>query len=240
MTTLVALAFDIVAPVAFAQMGRPPGGPSGPGGMAPSNGRRNAPNPSQTSPSPQTETIRLLGLPAVQTELALNAVQHSALVSVARTLGNTVSEETAFGKVSKALTLAQTTRLRELLVQDMGYNAPGLSTVRSVLSLTSEQTAQISSILSLVESARRAAATASDPRAAQQALSGLASPSSAALAKVLTVEQDARLRTRAGRPSPPAKRCMQIRPSLCSRGMPLCPRADVSGTSRPRAGTIPG
>ncbi len=183
--------------LSFAQMGPPPGGP--PMGAPPQGGRSQSQSQSQSArqqPAPQTqtqtETVRLLSLSSVQNDLGLNLTEWTALNRVVRTLkGSSVTEDQALAAVSQVLTTAQVNRLKELLVQDLGYGSLALSDVRSRLSLTTDQAAQIDSILSLVATAKKSAAPGS--------VKALQAQANAQLAKVLTADQDTKLRGLAGK-----------------------------------------
>lgn len=180
------------AVVSFAQIGPPPGGP--PTGVPPQGGRSQSQSqsPRQPAAQTQTETVRLLSLSSVQNDLGLNLTEWTALNKVVRTLkGASVTEDEALAAVSQVLTTAQVNRLKELLVQDLGYGSLALSDVRSRLALTTEQAAQVDSILSLLAAAKKGAAPG--------AVKGLQAQANAQLAKVLTADQDAKLRGLAGK-----------------------------------------
>ncbi len=155
--------------------------------------RGSASSRSNQSSQTTTETMRLLGLKAVQTDLGLTLNEWTALSAFARTNGTaTLTEDAAFTAVGKILTEAQTTRLRELLVQDLGYAALSLSSVRAQLELTTEQATSVTALTSNLQIAKKAV---SNP----QALVELQKTTRAALAKALTASQDAKLRSLAGR-----------------------------------------
>ena len=206
MKLATALALAALSPVVFAQVGPRPqgqGGPGGPGGPPSSGMGRSGGSASSSARSNgagETETLRILSMKAVQTDLSLTASEASALSDAARTLrSGATTEDAALAVVSKVLTAAQAARLKELLVQDLGYSSLALSDVRARLSLTDDQTAQIAGLVSTLETAKAALATSTDVAAAAKAGSALMVKTSAELAKVLTADQDAKLRALAGR-----------------------------------------
>jgi len=180
-----------VTVVSFAQMGLPPGGQGGPPPQG-GRGQGQAQVARQPVGESQTETVRLLSLSAVQNDLGLNLTEWTALNRVVRTLkGASVTEDQALAAVGKVLTMDQVNRLKELLVQSLGYGSLALSDVRSRLSLTTDQAAQVESILGLLAAAKKGAAPG--------AVKGLQARANEQLAKVLTAEQDAKLRALAGK-----------------------------------------
>ena len=133
-------------------------------------------------------------------DLALTLSEATALGQIARALrGTSVTEDTALAAVSKALTTEQAARLKELLVQDLGYNSLALASVRGQLSLTDDQATQIVSLVSTLEAAKTAIATSTDASAATKARATLMSKTSSELAELLTEDQDKKLRSLAGR-----------------------------------------
>lgn len=189
------LAFAALSPIVLAQAGPPPrtGGQMG-GAGRPSGG------PPAASKSTETETIRLLRLSSVQSDLGLTSDEATQLGVAARSLqGTTATEDTALATVAKVLTSDQVNRLKELLVQDLGYNSLAIADVRAQLSLTADQTTQITSLVSTLETAKAALASSTDASAANKATSTLMAKTSSDLAKVLTQDQDKKLRSLAGR-----------------------------------------
>ena len=197
MKLATALALAVLSPIVLAQGGPPPR-QSGMGG--PPQGTSSRPNGPSVAVSMETETIRLLGMRSVQSDLALTSEEFNALGTIARTLrGATATEDTALAAVSKALTADQLARLKELLVQDLGYNALALADVRAKLSLSDEQVERITSLVSTTEIAKSALAASTDAASATRAKATLAAKTSAELAKVLTEDQDKKLRALAGK-----------------------------------------
>lgn len=189
------LAFAALAPTVFAQQGPPPGGPPRQGG----NGMNRSVPQTRVATTPTSETVRLVSLSAVQNDLGLTLNQWTGINAAVRSLrGASTTEDQALATVSKALTAAQSARLKELLVQDLGYGSLALTDVRAQLTLTAEQAKSMTFVLSTFDTAKKALASAS-PEAAQKALADLQSQTNASLAKLLTSEQDAKLRSLAGR-----------------------------------------
>jgi len=167
------------------------------------SGHQAAPSP-RTQPAKATEvsaTIQLLSRSDVEKDLGITAEQYSQLSQVARTLSTqSVTEDTACASVSKVLTATQMSRLTELLVRYLGYGSLALSSVRSKLELTTEQQAQIANILSQLSQSRQVVqSTATSDLAAARGKAELQKQANTLLGKVLTSEQDASLRTLAGK-----------------------------------------
>lgn len=189
MKRIATLVLTALAPLTFAQTG-PPSGHGGRGG--PPMGRT-APQAATTTAA-QTETLRLLGLNKVQNELGLTLSEWTALNALARAAKTTaLTEDQALAAVAKILTTEQTARLTALLVQSLGYNALVLSSVRAKLELTAEQATSVTALMANLETVRRAVTN-------PQTLAEVQKTTSAALAKLLTAEQDVKLRALAGRP----------------------------------------
>ena len=187
------------AACAWCQMGPLPGGmgqggpPMRSGGMGQGQVQGRGNSQSQGARMSVTETIRLLSLKAVQNDLQIDAQQYSALSTVARTAqGTTLTEDQALSAVGKVLTVAQTTRLTELLVQDMGYGSLALSSVRAKVDLKADQATAITALTSTLDDTKKAGVSS-------QALASMRTKTNAALAKLLTAEQDAKLRALAGK-----------------------------------------
>lgn len=198
MKTLSLLTLLTVGASASAQMGPPPGGPGGPGGPPPSTANRASGGASARTGSTfaGTETIWLLTLATVQKDLGLTRDEYDALGTTAKSLKTGATEDTALAAVAKVLTADQTTRLKELLVQDLGYNALALADVRAALSLTADQQTAITALVSSLQTSTQAVVATPDAAATR---ARLRSQTSANLAKLLTAEQDAKLRNLAGR-----------------------------------------
>lgn len=157
-------------------------------------GNRTAP---AAEASYSTETIRLLAMKSVQTELAITATELTALGTIAQGLQSaSTTEESALTAVAKVLTAAQVTRLKELLVQDMGYGSLAIASIREDLKLSTEQTTRITTIVASLASSKAALQGTTTDRSTVQRLTAAAS---AQMGKVLTADQDAELRARAGK-----------------------------------------
>lgn len=183
--SLAALAFLALVSVASAQKGPPPGERPPMAGRGTSRSAPPVPNSTTVA-----ETIRILGLSNVQKDLGLTSAELKGLAGVAR---NVATEDAAVAAASRILTTAQTNRLLELLVQDMGYGALQIAAVRTPLGLSAEQTQATEAILSDLATTKRSFATANLSTARAE------SQTNAALAKLLTAEQDVKLRSLAGR-----------------------------------------
>ena len=199
MKLFTALALAALSPIVLAQNGPPPQR----GGMARQSNTVSAPSTKMATNravSQESETIRILRLKAVQVDLGLSQTELQELSSIALSLSRTsATEEIAYTAVSQALTAAQATRLQQLLVQDLGYNALALSDVREQLFLQDSQSAQIASLVSTLEAAKSALASSLDVASAASAKTSLLAKAGAKLAKVLTADQDKKLRSLAGR-----------------------------------------
>ncbi len=147
-----------------------------------------------------TEAIHLLSLTAVQTDLAMTADQWSALNSLASQLqAGSASEDQSLAAVGGVLTETQTKRLKELIVQDMGYGSLALTSIREELDLSADQTSQITTLTATFDSVKKALATATNAALSQTALTQLRKETNAGLAKILTSSQDTKLRSLAGK-----------------------------------------
>jgi hypothetical protein len=163
-------------------------------GQAPAQSGSNlSANSSSTVP---TETIRLLGMTSVEQKLGMTADEYTELTHLSRSMSAaTTSEEQAYSAVSKFLTTSQISLLQTLLVEDLGYGALALSTVRSQLNLSSSQSGQILAILDTLEAAKRTILSMeSQARTAVAAVSKIATKANISLAMILTSTQDAQLR----------------------------------------------
>lgn len=127
--------------------------------------------------------------------------EYSILPRLAPTLpAATTSEDQAFGSVSRVLTSTQTSRLEELLVQDLGYGAVALSDVRMKLGLSTDQTMQITGLLSTLESAKKAIiGLNTDANRTKSAVSQVAASANQSIEAALTADQRSKLQSLAGK-----------------------------------------
>lgn len=151
-----------------------------------------------SSGSEMPETMRLLGLRSVETEIGMTQAQWNALNSIAsKLIASGATEQQSLDAVSGSLSEAQVNRLKELLVQDLGYGSLALKDVQDALMLSSDQLSQIVSLISSYDTVRKALLTSTSD--VSKAITQLRTTTNSSLAKVLTAEQDAKLKSLAGK-----------------------------------------
>lgn len=198
----LAAGLGLLLPSIGRSQGPPPpngnGGPAAQGMNRPTGGA-----PASTAQVQSvTVTIELLGMTSVQRDLAITAEQYAALSALAAKAQSTgLTEDAVRASAATILSAAQSARLTELLVQYLGYGSLAFADVRAKLELSEDQEARIADILTGLAAAKRAVvSTATTASALQRATAELQSSANARLAKVLTEDQDKRLRAQAGKP----------------------------------------
>lgn len=191
------LALTVATSLAGAQ-GRPqPMPPSGQSG-SPMSAPQRTNTAKSVSSVEMPETIRLLSLRSVETELGMTQAQWNTLNNIAgKLISSGASEQQSLDAVSPTLSEAQLTRLKELLVQDLGYGSLALNDVRDSLALSSDQLTQIVSLISSYDTVRKALLTSTSD--VSKALTQLRTTTNNSLAKVLTAEQDTKIKSLTGK-----------------------------------------
>lgn len=156
--------------------------------------------------SPKSVYLKLLLRTDVQSDLAMTQAQNTKLAALFGFDGTKASytDSEVLSKVSRALTADQIRRLKELAVQYLGYDALDLTEVQDALALTTKQKTEVQKILAAEQEAsapitQQLAVSAAVRQKNLSRLAQIRTEANAALAKVLTTEQDAQLKVLAGR-----------------------------------------
>lgn len=192
--TFWAVAVFALSVVINAQGGPPPR-PGSPPNMGSGVGQQRT---SQGRPQQQTTQsvyFQILARSDVQTDLQITATQRTQLGLLAQQSSQS-SDQAVLTRIAQALTADQTTRLKQLYIQYLGYSSLASGEIQDALGLSAEQKAQIQTILS-TKLQGALSTTVVQPDSSKLKL--LPSQVTSQLAKVLTQAQDALIKAMAGK-----------------------------------------